>query len=178
LTQDLPLDPRLKTLGAWLYRRGENILAAMLVGMFVAFLIQIAFRYLLNLPIGWSNEISVVLWIWMVLFGAAFVLREDEEIRFDLFLASASPRTRRIMFLVTAAALVVLYGMSFPAVLDYVLFMKVQSTAYLKIRFDLLYSIYAIFAVAVIVRYLWLSWQAVWGKGPDSFDPTKAGSGV
>ena len=71
-------------LGAWLCRRAENLLAAMLVAMFAAFLLQITFRYVLNLPIGWTNEISVVLWIWIVLFGAAFVVREEEEIRFDL----------------------------------------------------------------------------------------------
>ena len=46
------------------------------------------------------------------------------------------------MAIVTAVALLVLYGMSLPAVVDYVTFMKVQSTAYLKIRFDWLYSIY------------------------------------
>ena len=61
---------------------------------------------------------------------------------------------------------------------DYVTFMKVESTAYLKIRFDWLFSIYVVFVVAVIVRYLWLSWQAMCGKAPEEFDPTKAGSGV
>ena len=62
--------------------------------------------------------------------------------------------------------------------LDYVTFMKVEKTAYLKIRFDWLFSIYSIFVVAVIIRYLWLSWQALRGKAPKEFDPTKAGSGV
>jgi hypothetical protein len=56
--------------------------------------------------------------------------------------------------------------------------MKVQSTAYLKIRFDLLFSIYIVFVVATVIRYLWLSWQALRGVAPDEFDPTKAGSGV
>ena len=31
--------------------------------------------------------------------------------------------------------------------------MKVEKTAYLKIRFDWLFSIYVVFAVAVLVRY-------------------------
>ena len=62
--------------------------------------------------------------------------------------------------------------------IDYVAFMKVEKTAYLKIRFDCLYSIYVVFAVAMIVRYLWLGWQAIWGKAPEAFDPTKASSGV
>jgi TRAP-type C4-dicarboxylate transport system permease small subunit len=166
------------SLGRWLYARAENLLAAMLLAMFAAFILQIVFRYLLNLPVGWTNELSVVLWIWIVLFGAAFVVREEEEIRFDLLYAAAGPRARRVMFLVSAVSLIVLYGVSFPAAVDYVTFMKVESTAYLKIRFDWLFSIYIAFVIAVIARYLWLSWKAAFGRAPQEFDPTKAGSGV
>lgn len=165
--------------GSWLCRRAENVLAAMLALMFAAFILQIVFRYLLNLPIGWTNEISVVLWIWIVLWGAAFVVREEEEIRFDLVRALVGPQVRRIMFLLAAASLIVLYTISLPAVFDYIAFMRVEKTAYLKIRFDWLFSIYLVFVVAVIVRYLWLSWQAMFGEAPlQEFDPTKAGSGV
>jgi TRAP-type C4-dicarboxylate transport system permease small subunit len=162
----------------WLHRRAEDIAVAMLVGMFAAFIIQIAFRYLFNLPIGWSNEISVILWLWLVLWGAAFVLRENEEIRFDLLYGAAGPRVRRAMALSAAVALVVLYAMSLPAVVDYVTFMKVEKTAYLKIRFDYLFSIYVVFVVAVIVRYVYLGWRALLGSAPAPTDPTKADSGL
>lgn len=172
------MTPALQALGAWCYRRAENILAAMLAIMFVAFIIQIIFRYLLNFPIGWTQELTVILWIWLVLFGAAFVIRETEEVRFDIIYGTAKPSVRRVMCIVTAAALVALYGISLPAVVDYVAFMKVERSAYLKIRFDLLFSIYVIFAVAAIIRYVWLCWRAIWGKAPVAFDPTKAGSGV
>jgi len=148
------VNSQLRRIGGWLYRRAENLIAAMLAAMFGAFLLQIIFRYVLNLPIGWTNEISVVLWLWLVLFGAAFVLREEEEIRFDL------------------------YVVSLPATWDYVTFMRVESTAYLKIRFDGLFSIYVVFVVATVIRYLWLSWRALRGEAPEEFDPTKAGSGV
>ena len=69
-----------RPLGLWLARRAENVAAAMLAAMFAAFLLQIIFRYALNLPIGWTHEISVVLWVWLVLWGAAFVVTEREEI--------------------------------------------------------------------------------------------------
>jgi len=174
----MPLNDTHRRWGGFFYRRAENVLALMLFVMFSAFLVQIAFRYLLNLPTGIPGELSVVLWIWLVLFGAAFVVREEEEIRFDLFYAAARPALRRIMFLVSAAALVALYGISFPAVLDYVTFMKVESTAYMKIRFDWLFSAYILFVIAVIVRYLWLGWQALRGRAPGDFDPTRASSGV
>lgn len=160
------------------YRFAEFVLAMLLLAMFVAFLVQIAFRYLFDFPIGWTSEITVITWLWLVLWGAAFVVTEAEEIRFDLVYSGAGPRPRRIMAIVTAVAILVLYGMSLPAVVDYVTFMKVQSTAYLKIRFDWLYSIYVIFAVAVLVRYAWILWWALKGRGPEAYDPTKASSGV
>ena len=172
------LDRRLKGVGAWLYRRAENVLALMLAVMFFSFLLQVFFRYVMNWPTGWTNELSVVLWIWLVLWGAAFVVREDEEIRFDLFYASARPAVRRVMFLIAGISLIALYAVSFPAVLDYVTFMKVEKSPYSKIRFVLLFSIYVVFVIATIARYLWLSWRALSGEAPQEFDPTKAGSGV
>ena len=172
------MNSRLAGLGAWLHARAENILAAMLAVMFSVFILQIVFRYVLNLPIGWTHEISVIMWLWMVLFGTAFVVRDSEEIRFDILYASVSDRWRRALVVITAIALIFFFSISLPAVVDYVTFMKVEKTAYLKIRFDWLYSIYAIFAVAAIVRQFWLGYQAIWGKTPESFDPTKASSGV
>ena len=172
------MNTNLRRAGSWLYRRAENVLALMLAVMFVTFILQIAFRYLLGWPTGWSNELTVMLWIWLVLWGAAFVIREEEEIRFDLIYSAAGPEARRIMFLVSAIALIALYALSFPAVLDYVTFMKVEHTAYLKVRFDWLFSIYVLFVVATIARYLWLGWHALRGDAPEEFDPTKAGSGV
>lgn len=164
--------------GFGLARGAEAIAAAMLAGMFATFLLQILFRYGLNWPIGWTHEVSVILWVWLVLFGAAFVVGEREEIRLDIIYGSSSRRARRLMTLVTAVALVALYGISLPAVIDYVTFMKVEKTAYLKIRFDWLYAIYVVFAVAMIGRYLWLGWRAILGRDPGEIDPTKAGSGV
>jgi TRAP-type C4-dicarboxylate transport system permease small subunit len=169
---------RLKSIGGWLRRRAENLLAAMLLVMFVAFLVQIVFRYALNFPIGWTSELTVIMWLWLVLFGAAFVVTEKEEIRFDLIYGALGRRGRLVTMLVTGIFLIAMYVLSFPAVLDYVLFMKVQKTAYLDIRFDVLYIIYPVFAVAVSIRYAWLLWNALRGKAPEAFDPTKASSGV
>lgn len=162
----------------WLERRAENVAAALLAAMFIAFLVQIVFRYALDLPVGWTHEISVIAWIWLVLWGAAFVVRETDEIRFDLIYGAVRPSTRRIMCIVTAVSLVALYLVSLPAVVDYVTFMRVQRTAYMKIRFDWLFSIYVVFAVAMIVRYIWLGFDAMRGKAPEAFDATKASSGV
>jgi hypothetical protein len=106
------------------------------------------------------------------------VLTEREEIRFDIIYGAVGSQARRVMLVISALGLIALYVVSLPAVVDYVTFMKVQTTAYLKVRFDLLFSIYVVFVVATIARYVWLAWRAMRGVAPEEFDPTKAASGV
>jgi TRAP-type C4-dicarboxylate transport system permease small subunit len=156
----------MRAAAGWLRRRAENVAAAMLAVMFAAFVVQIVFRYFFSFPVGWAAELSVVMWLWLVLWGAAFVLREDEEIRFDLILAAAGRRSRIAMGIIAGTALVVLYGASLPAAYSYVTFMKVESASYLKIRMDWLFSIYLVFVVAILARYLWILSRLVRGKEP------------
>ena len=162
----------------WMRRRAENVVAGLLGVMFVAFLIQIFFRYFFNFPIGWASELSVVTWLYMVLLGSAFWLKESEEVRFDLFSGRLGPRGRRAIGLFVAVAAIVLFGMALPATISYVSFMKVESSSYFKIRLDMLYSIYVVFAVAVIVRYVWEIVSLLRGEPPDKTDTTNAGSGL
>ena len=163
---------------AWLRRRAENVAAAMVAVMFAAFVVQIVFRYFLNFPVGWTSELTVVMWLWLVLWGAAFVVEEREEIRIDLLSGAAGRRTRVAMGLVAALALLVLYGASLPASYSYVTFMKVESSSYLKIRMDWLFSIYLVFLAAILVRYLWIVWHLLRGREPEAADATKASSAL
>jgi TRAP-type C4-dicarboxylate transport system permease small subunit len=158
----------LRATGRWLQRRAENVSVVLLATMFVALIIQVIFRYFINMPMGWTDELSLICWTWLVLWGAAFVVRERDESRFELLHASVHPAIRRGMTVAAAAAIILLFLISLPAVLDYVTFMKVQRTAYLHVRFDLLFSVYVLFAVAAIVRYLWIGWRAIFrGDTPD-----------
>ena len=168
----------LRKVGAWLRRRAEDVAAGLLAVMFVAFIVQIVFRYLFNFPIGWTSELSVITWLWLVLWGSAFVLKEREEIRFDLIYGAAGRRTRIAMGIIFALAIVMLYGASLKASISYVSFMKVERSSYLKIRFDWLYSIYVFFVVAVIVRYLRILSHLLRGKDPEAPDSTTVSSGL
>jgi C4-dicarboxylate transporter DctQ subunit len=162
----------------WIRRRAENVVAGLLGLMFVAFIVQIVFRYFFNLPVGWTSELSVIAWLYMVLLGSALWLKEGEEIRFDLVSGAVGPRTRRVIAFVLAVAAVVLFGMALPATVRYVAFMKVESSSYLKIRMDVLYSVYVVFAVAVVVRYAWAAWCALRGDAVEEVDVAQKGYGL
>ncbi len=162
----------------WMRRRAENVVALLLAIMFVAFILQIVFRYFLNFPIGWTSELSVIAWLYITLLGSAFWLKESEEVRFDLLSGRLGPVGRRVVGFVVALSAVVLFGMAMPATVKYVAFMKVESSSYLKIRLDVLYSVYVVFAVAIIVRYGWALVGAVRGRATEEADVTSSTSGL
>jgi TRAP-type C4-dicarboxylate transport system permease small subunit len=168
----------LRAIASRLHRFAEAVAAGLLAVIFVAFIAQIGLRYLFNWPVGWTAEVSVVAWLWLVLWGAAFVLRDHEEIRIDMLSANVGRRARIAMGVVGAASMVALFGMSLPAAYAYVSFMKVERSSYLHIRFDVLFSIYLIFSVAVIGRNLWNLQQLLLGKEPAGPDPTHPGSAL
>jgi len=151
----------------WLRQRAENVSAFLLLAMFLCFILQIVARYVFNYPLGWTDEVSVLCWIWCTLWGAVFVLREKDEVRFDIIYSAVSENTRRVFTIITGIAAVVLFGIALPAVISYVLFLKVEKSAYLGIRLDYLYSIYVVFSIGVIIRYAALTWRAIRGHAPD-----------
>src|SRR6266702_2276941 len=157
----------------WLRRRVENVAVALLSVMFATFILQIFFRYVLNNPVGWSEEVIITTWLWSVLWGAAFVLRESEEIRFDIIYSNIGEGARRVFTAVSGLALIVLYGISLPGAYSYVSFMRVERSAYLQVPISWLYSVYVIFAVACVGRYCWLVYQAVRGARSPATDPAQ-----
>jgi TRAP-type C4-dicarboxylate transport system permease small subunit len=166
---------RIRDIGLWLRRRAQNIAVAWLSLMFATFIIQIFSRYVLNHPVGWSEEVVITAWLWTVLWGAAFIIGESEEIRFDIIYSNISERTRRIFTVITGLVLLFFYVVSFPASYRYVSFMKVERSAYLQIPINWLYSVFVIFLVACICRYAWLVYRAFRGAPAPMTDPAKTG---
>ena len=139
----------------------DHVAVALIATMFVSFLLQIFFRYVLNRPLGWTEEVTVLCWVWLVLWTASFILSDAEEVRFDIVYSAVPQRLRRGFTVATSVALIVLFVISLPATWRYVTFMKREHSAYLHMRFDVLYSIYVAFLLACIVNHARLAWRAV-----------------
>src|SRR4051812_13709270 len=99
---------RLAVISRWLLRRADDVAVLLMGLMFVSFLLQIAFRYLLNQPLGWTEEVTVLCWVWVVLWCAALVLADRDEIRFDIIYTLMPPGVRRAFTVVSSVAFVVL----------------------------------------------------------------------
>jgi C4-dicarboxylate transporter DctQ subunit len=149
----------------------EAIAAGMLAAIFGIFLLQIALRYLFT-PAGWTLELIGILWVWVIFFACAFVVREQDQVKFDIIYLSVSRRTRKIFAMISAAVMVIGMLYTLLPTLDYIDWMKIRKTATVenpltgkKIPMRTIFSIYGVFIVAVAGRYLWLFFD-IYKKGP------------
>ena len=69
------MTPRLARLNAALHRATCAASVALLAAIFAIMVLQIAFRYVLNAPLVWTEEAARYLYIWACYLGAAVALR-------------------------------------------------------------------------------------------------------
>ena len=153
----------------WLKARAENVAAGLLAALFLTFVLQIVARYVFSYPLGWTIEICLTLWLWLVFWTAAFVLRDHDHVRFDLLAVASSRRVQQVMALVSAVAIMAGLLAALPATIDYITFYKIKRSSTLRIRLDVVFSVYGIFVVAVVASYAFRAIAILRGRelGPD-----------
>ena len=158
-------------LAIWARRGAELIAAGLLAAMFLTFVLQIFSRYVLLQPFGWTLELCLALWVWIVFWCNAFIVRERDHVRFDLLYTAVQPGVRRLFALVSAGAIAV--GMLW-AVLptwDYIDFLKIKKSATLKLPMRTIFSIYGLFMIVIALRYGW-RFVGILRHGPPDDAPT------
>lgn len=142
---------------------GNYVTALLLLSMFVVFILQILFRYVLNLPVLWTVEWVTIAWLWGILFSFTFVIKTGDMIRLDILYNAVPHGVQRVMDVLAGLTVAAVFAYTLPHAWDYVTFMKIEVTAAFRWRFDLVFAIYIPFHIAVIVRMLLLALEGALG---------------
>lgn len=163
----------------------EAVAAALMATMFLVFILQIFIRYSGRLvwlgeavPLldpnryGWTLEFSLMLWVWLVFWGGAFVVRESDHVRFDILLNRVHPPLRRAFVVITGLAIAAALLAAVEPTWAKFHILRLKKTATLSavfgdwIRMRDIYMVYPMFLVVVAARQLWLVWRALRGELP------------
>ena len=149
----------------WPKKAADLIGGTLFLTLFIVFVIQVTARFGFNRPMAWTDEAAVILYVWVILWSAAFVVPEREHVAFDLIWNSVNLPTRKVMRVAGNLLIggVALYGI--PATWDCVHFMKRESSPVLGISFMLVFLPFVLLLVALVVRSAWAIWNAFRGVG-------------
>ena len=152
----------------WLRRVAHAVSGMLFLALFAVFLIQVAARFGLNQPLPWTDELAVILYIWVIFWTAALVVPEREHVVFDLVWNSVGPRIRQAMAIAGNLLLGGLALAGLPATWDYVHFMQREGTPVLGLPLMWVFLPLVLLMLALVIRSVWAIWQALRGHGLQS----------
>src|SRR5262245_37776282 len=94
----------------------EAISAAVFAAMFLLFLAGVFARYALGRPLVWSDELIMIIFLWMVFVTEAFVITEREQVTFDAFYDLLNERSRRAIQAAGALTVAAMFLAALPTV--------------------------------------------------------------
>ena len=149
----------------WLQRGANAVGGGLFLALFCVFIIQIGARFAFNQPLPWTDELAVILYIWVILWAAAVVVPEREHVVFDLVWNSVGRRARQVMQIVGNLMIGGLALVGLPASWDYVHFMAREGTPVLDVPLMWVYLPFVLLMGALVVRSGIGVWRAVKGTG-------------
>lgn len=94
-----------------LQRMAEALMVLALVGMVVAVFVNVVLRYVFNTSIVSYEEISRLLFVWLVAVGSIVAAFEGSHLGFDLVTARVGPAGRKALFWVSQVLVVGCMGL-------------------------------------------------------------------
>jgi TRAP-type C4-dicarboxylate transport system permease small subunit len=148
-----------------LQQAANHLGGGLFLTLFAVFIIQIVARFGFHKPLPWTDEAAVILYVWVILWGAAAVVPEREHVVFDLLWNSVNTRTRQAMRIIGNLLMGGLALVAIPASWDYVRFMAREGSPVLGVSFMWIFLPFVLLLVALVVRSAWAIWNAVRGIG-------------
>lgn len=147
-----------------LYSAAKLIGGVLFLALFIVFIVQIAARFGFNKPLPWTDEAAVILYVWVILWAAAFIVPEREHVVFDLVWNSVNLRTRQVMKIAGNLLIGGLALAGLPATWDYVKFMSREGSPVLGISFMWVFMPFVLLLLALALRSAWGIWNALRGR--------------
>ena len=146
----------LKKVGAFLRNCVELYIpiCAFLI-MFVVFVVQIFARYILNSPLPWAYEVTVMCYLWLVILGACFAYRDRSHVTFTLVYDKLGVKGKAICALLGNLLMLVAFIAMFLPSVDVIFKMKMQVTSVFKIGLNIVYFPFIPFMIIMICYFLY-----------------------
>ena len=146
----------------------QTVSGLLFLALFGVFIVQIIARFGFNKPLPWTDEAAVILYLWVILWTAAWVVPEREHVVFDLLWNRASRRSRQAMRIAGNLLVGGLAAVALPASWGYVHFMGREGSPVLGVSFMWIYLPFVMLLLALVARCAWATIEAARGRGLES----------
>ena len=117
--------------------------------LFIIFNVQIFYRYVLDDPLSWTTELSLLAFVWTALLGACYQRRHNAHIVFGMIFDLFPSRAKQIATIVSNVLIGSASLISIKPTFEYLTFMNSEQTPMLQIPFSIGFGPVLVFLVLV-----------------------------
>jgi len=117
--------------------------------MFVTFILQVFFRYALKLPLTWTQDIIVLCFVWTVIFGACWTMRNKAHVKFTMVYDRLAPKPAAMCRLAGNAIITLTFLSLVIASWNYSFFVGYQKTAVFRVPYTVMFLPFVYFLVSI-----------------------------
>jgi TRAP-type C4-dicarboxylate transport system permease small subunit len=121
------------------------------LAMFLAFILGVFFRYILNNPLTWTQDIIVVGFCWLVVLGASYTMRNRKHVKFTLLYENCSPKVAAVLRLIGNLIIVITFALIIYPSYKYCGFVAFQKTPTLRISYYWVFFPFVYFLISTIL---------------------------
>ena len=133
----------------------EHVGGLLFLGLFAVLVLQVVARLVFQQPLPWTDELAVVLYIWVIFWAAAFMVPANSHVAIDGVVTLLPTRWQAWARGLGHAVVGGLAAVSWPSAWDYWRFMQRESTAVLG------WPMSWVFFPLLLMLTL-LVWQSLW----------------
>jgi TRAP-type C4-dicarboxylate transport system permease small subunit len=119
--------------------------------LFLVFLSNVFFRYVLRNPQNWTFEFSVNAFAIVGLLGTCAAYRKEDHVVFDLLYIRLSAKGQNILRMISFVIVIVCFSLALPGAIRYLVKLPAR-TSIMKIPFRYLFLPFPIMLLAMILR--------------------------
>lgn len=143
---------KIKKIVHWLVDFIEVYLPSMVfLSLFIIFLANVFFRYVLHNPQNWTFEFSVYAFVVVGLLGAALAYRKEDHVVFDLVYERLSNRKQNLMRIFSNFIVIVFFGIAIPPSIRYVVTLP-SVTSIMRIPEGIIFACLPILLISTFLR--------------------------
>ncbi|WHX40339.1 TRAP transporter small permease [Mesobacillus sp. AQ2] len=116
------------------------LLALMLGVMSVLIILQVISRFVINLPLTWSEELSRYLMIYIVFLGASLAMRHNKLISIELLPETLTGKKRKSVIILVMIISIIFFGILFMQGIDMLPLVQMQSSPGLQLSMAIPYA--------------------------------------
>jgi len=143
---------QIKKVARWLADFIEVYLPiAVFVMLFLAFLINVFFRYVVRNPQNWTFELSINAFMVVGLLGACAAYRKEDHVVFDLLYTRLNPKGQNILRIVSYIIVIIFFSIAIPGSIRYLVKLPAV-TSIMRIPLRFVFVTFPILMISTVLR--------------------------